>query len=246
MLQFFLNGGVPMLGVVVCGLGALVAAVRFAITPDQRKIGAIISLSLATTASSLLGMISDAATVFHADWRGLQSDQRLASGLPITVNIGDGSNTGIEAEATWRPDTHLQVRTNLLLEEPQITRAADVFPARRDIGLPGVPGAMGATDVRYRWQIGRFHAEASAQVSYVGRSFLTFDGGLGNAMGGYASGRVAAALGAGAWQVTAYIDNFADERGNTFAFGNPFSRARATQATPLRPRTIGLGFARDF
>ena len=66
MLQFFLNGGVPMLGVVVCGLGALVAAVRFAITPDGRKIGAIVSLSLATLATSLLGMIADAATVFHA------------------------------------------------------------------------------------------------------------------------------------------------------------------------------------
>ena len=33
--------------------------------------------------------------LFHADWQGLQTDQRLASGLPMTVNIGDGSNTGI-------------------------------------------------------------------------------------------------------------------------------------------------------
>ena len=184
--------------------------------------------------------------VFHADWRGLQTDQRLASGLPMTVNIGDGSNTGVEAEATWRPDQRLQVRANLLLDTPQITRAADVFPARRDIGLPGVPGAMGAVDVRYRWRLGRFDAETSAQVAYVGRSYLTFDGGSGNAMGGYASSRIAGALGTGAWRVTAYVDNVADERGNTFAFGNPFSRARATQATPLRPRTVGLAVARAF
>jgi outer membrane receptor protein involved in Fe transport len=186
------------------------------------------------------------AAIFHADWRGLQTDQRLASGLPMTVNIGDGANTGIEAEATWRPDDHLQVRANFLLDEPSITRAADVFPARRDIGLPGVPSAMGATDVRYRWRIGPLDAEASAQVAYVGRSFLTFDGGTGNAMGGYASGRVAGALGAAAWRVTAYVDNVADERGNTFAFGNPFSRARFTQATPLRPRTVGMGLSHRF
>jgi outer membrane receptor protein involved in Fe transport len=184
--------------------------------------------------------------VFHAEWRGLQTDQRLASGLPMTVNIGDGSNTGVEAEATWRPSAHLQVRANLLLEDPKITRAANVFPARRDIGLPGVPFEMGATDVRYRWRVGRFDAEASAQLSYVGHSYLTFDGGTGNAMGGYASGRVAAAIGADAWRATAFVDNIADERGNTFAFGNPFSRARATQATPLRPRTIGLGLTRSF
>jgi len=184
--------------------------------------------------------------IFHADWDGLQTDQRLASGLPMTVNIGDGSNTGVEGEAVWRPDAHLQVRANLLLEDPKITRAGDVFPARRDIGLPGVPYDMGATDVRYRWKIGRFQAETTAQVAYVGRSYLTFDGGLGNAMGGYASGRVAAALSADAWRASLFVDNVADERGNTFAYGNPFSRARATQATPLRPRTVGLGLARSF
>ena len=184
--------------------------------------------------------------VFHADWRGLQTDQRLASGLPLTVNIGDGSNTGIEAEATWRPDDHLQVRANLLLEEPQITRAANVFPARRDIGLPGVPFAMGAAAVRYRWRIGGFDVETSAQLSYVGRSYLTFDGGTGNAMGGYASGRVAGALSKAGWRVSAYVDNVADERGNTFAFGNPFSRTRFTQATPLRPRTVGINVERSF
>ncbi|MDB5496809.1 MAG: TonB-dependent receptor plug [Phenylobacterium sp.] len=184
--------------------------------------------------------------IFHADWRDLQTDQRLASGLPMTVNIGDGSNTGLEAEAVWRPNPQLQVRANFLVEDPQITRAADVFPARRDIGLPGVPYDMGAADVRYRWRIGRFDAEASAQVAYVGRSYLTFDGGSGNRMGGYASGRIAAALSTPAWRATAYVDNVADEVGNTFAYGNPFSRSRANQATPLRPRTFGLGLSRNF
>jgi iron complex outermembrane receptor protein len=184
--------------------------------------------------------------LFHADWRGLQTDQRLATGLPMTVNIGDGSNTGVEGEMTWRPDDHLQIRANILLEDPSITRAANVFPARRDIGLPGVPYDMGAADVRYRWQVGRFNAEASAQVSYVGHSFLTFDGGSGNAMGGYASGRIAGALSTAIWRATAFVDNVADERGNTFAYGNPFSRTRATQATPLRPRTVGLGVSRNF
>ncbi|WP_293386420.1 TonB-dependent receptor [Phenylobacterium sp.] len=184
--------------------------------------------------------------VFHADWDGLQTDQRLASGLPLTVNIGDGSNTGVEGEAVWRPDDHLLVRINMLIEDPKITRAGDVFPARRDIGLPGVPYDMGGADLRYRWRIGPYQAEASAQAVYVGRSYLTFDGGVDNAMGGYASGRLAGTLRAQAWRATLYLDNVADERGNTFAFGNPFSRARATQATPLRPRTLGFGVAHSF
>jgi outer membrane receptor protein involved in Fe transport len=187
------------------------------------------------------------AAVFHADWSGLQTDQRLGSGLPITVNIGDGSNTGVEAEASWRPDDHLLVRANLLVEQPQITRAADVFPARRDIGLPGVPYDMGGGFVRYRWQATRdWTGELTGQFSYVGRSFLTFDGGTDNRQGGYASGRVAAALSGHGWRATAFVDNISDETGNTFAFGNPFSRERFTQATPLRPRTVGVGLSRAF
>jgi iron complex outermembrane receptor protein len=185
--------------------------------------------------------------VFHADWYGLQTDQRLASGLPLTVNIGDGSNTGVEAEALWRPDERLEVRANVLLEDPQITRAADVFPARRDIGLPGVPFDMGGVLARYRWRLSeQVSAELTGQLSYVGRSYLTFDGGTGNRMGGYGSGRVGAALSGYGWRLSAFVDNVADARGNTFAFGNPFSRARATQATPLRPRTIGMGLSRRF
>jgi hypothetical protein len=64
MLEFFLAGGVPMLGVVVCGLAALIAAVRFAISPDKRKVAAIVSLSLAALASSALGFAACLATVF--------------------------------------------------------------------------------------------------------------------------------------------------------------------------------------
>ncbi|MEI9904216.1 MAG: TonB-dependent receptor [Asticcacaulis sp.] len=35
-------------------------------------------------------------SVFHIRWRDIQSDQLRQSGLPITLNLGDGVNTGIE------------------------------------------------------------------------------------------------------------------------------------------------------
>lgn len=66
MLEFFIAGGVPMLGVVVCGVVALVAAVRFAMAPDKRKVAAVVSLSLAALASSILGFVADTYTVFKA------------------------------------------------------------------------------------------------------------------------------------------------------------------------------------
>ena len=63
MLEFFLAGGVPMFGVLVCGIAALIAAIRFAMSPDRRKVAAIVSLCVAAFASSLLGFAADLAAV---------------------------------------------------------------------------------------------------------------------------------------------------------------------------------------
>jgi iron complex outermembrane receptor protein len=65
-------------------------------------------------------------------------------------------------------------------------------------------------------------------------------------MGDYGQGRISAAVRGADWEAQAYVANLTDERGDTFAFGNPFSRARARQATPLAPRAFGLVFRRSF
>lgn len=187
------------------------------------------------------------AAVFHAAWSRLQTDQYLPSGLQMTVNIGDGANTGVEVEAAWRPDSHWELRGNLLVEDPSITRPSDAFPATVDIGLPGVSSVLGSTDVTYRWPAAEgWQGEATGQVAYVGHSFLTFDGGAASRMGGYALARLAVALSSGRTRIQAAMDNVADERGDTFSFGNPFGRARARQSTPLRPRTVTLSLSRSF
>jgi iron complex outermembrane receptor protein len=184
------------------------------------------------------------AALFHADWRNVQTDQFLASGLPITVNIGDGVNTGLEVEAAWTRGPW-QVRANALVDDPKITKSARIFPTRPNIGLPGVPRRMGAGDVSYRWSpAAGLTARISAQYAYVGRSYLTFEGGPAARMGGYGVGRLAADLSARAWRFAIYLDNVLDGRGDTFAFGNPFMSDM--QATPLRPRTLGARIERQF
>jgi outer membrane receptor protein involved in Fe transport len=187
------------------------------------------------------------AAVFHADWSRLQTDQYLPSGLLMTVNIGDGTNTGVEVEAQWRPDDHWQVRGNLLVEDPSITHPSNAFPAAVDIGLPGVSSVLGSADLLYRWSIAPgWQGEASGQVAYVGHSFLTFDGATASRMGGYAVARLGLAVSSERTRVQLAVDNVADDRGDTFSFGNPFSSARARQSTPLRPRTVTLNLSRSF
>jgi hypothetical protein len=42
------------------------------------------------------------------------------------------------------------------------------------------------------------------------------------------------------------LDNLLNTRANTFAFGNPFSVADGLQQTPMRPRSIRIGFDASF
>ena len=193
------------------------------------------------------GTLTVRAAVFRADWRNVQTDQFRTSGLPVTLNIGDGSNTGLELESIWRPDAHWRIQVNGLINEPELTRSSNLFPARVDIGLPGVARQTGAVSIVYRFNLPwSLHAELSGQASYVGRSFLTFDGGSATAMGNYGQGRVAATLFGRKWQAQVYVANVTDEAGDTFAYGNPFSRARSRQVTPLPPRTFGVAVRRSF
>lgn len=193
------------------------------------------------------GAFTVRAAVFKAIWKDVQTDQFRPSGLPVTVNIGDGMNLGAEVEAVWKPNRHWRVRVNALFNGPELTRAGDVFPAKVDIGLPGVANRTGGIDVTYAFDLpGDWRGELTAQAAYVGESFLTFDGASASAMGDYGLGRVAARVRDADWQVEAYVENVVDERGNTFAYGNPFSRSRSAQATPLPPRTYGLALRRRF
>ena len=193
------------------------------------------------------GALTVRAAVFQANWRNVQTDQFRVSGLPVTLNIGDGSNRGVEFEGVWKPDRHWRVRVSGLVDGPELTRTSAAFPAQVDIGLPGVAKQTASLDVSYSWSLSHnLRAEVSAQASYVGRSFLTFDGGAATAMGDYGQGRIAALVSRGSWQAQAYVANLTDEEGNTFAYGNPFSRMRARQATPLPPRTFGVALRRSF
>ena len=87
----------------------------------------------------------------------------------------------------------------------------------------------------------------SAQYSYVGHSFLTFEGGPASEMGGYGVARLAADLAGRNWRLQIYLDNLLDERGNTFAFGNPFmtapqaARGSRRQMRAVRVEKRGLG-----
>lgn len=65
MVEFFQAGGFVMFFVLGFGALAIAAAVYFARSPDDRRLGLIRALSSATLFSLLAGVATDLATVFH-------------------------------------------------------------------------------------------------------------------------------------------------------------------------------------
>lgn len=187
------------------------------------------------------GRIQMRAALFYADWRKLQSDQFLPSGLSYTVNVGDGANAGLEVEANWRPVESLEIRANALLAQPRVTKASEYFNTRGNVGLPGVPAVSTNINVNWRRPItDRLDLIADGSVAYVGPSRLTFDAEKRHKMGDYVTARASIGVETGHWRATAFVTNPFNTSANTFAFGDPFRLPEALTTTPLRPRTIGV------
>jgi outer membrane receptor protein involved in Fe transport len=177
---------------------------------------------------------------FEAVWKDVQSDQLLASGLPFSANIGDARNRGLEFEGDYRVGG-LQAGANLLVNEPELIRANPALPALQDRTLGVIPAFSLGVSGRYSWSLADRRAiQLEGRWGYVGSSRLALATAPGAKMGNYATGRLATALVAPRWRLTLALDNPANVRGDTFAFGNPFTLRTAPQVTPLRPRTASL------
>ena len=179
------------------------------------------------------------SAAYYALWTNIQTDQFLPSGLPYTSNVGDGRDVGWELEANWAPSDNLSLAANFLLDSPELTTKNPGASSQVDIGLPGVPDVSAGMSIDYRHPLSRdLAALFSAQYAYVGSSQLTFQPSGALHMGGYSTERLSAGVEMGRSRLSLFADNPLNVRGNTFAFGNPFSAQR--DVTPLRPRTIGL------
>lgn len=187
------------------------------------------------------GRVQARVAAFFTDWRDIQSDQFLPSGLAYAVNVGDGANQGIEIETNWKPTPGLEIRANALLADPRITRPSPSFNSRGDAGLPGVPSVSANVNAVWRGPVGwGLEGIVEGSVNYVGDSRLTFDAERRYRMGDYVTGRISTGLQSDRWAVTAFVENPFNTAANTFSFGDPFRLPEALATTPLRPRTVGV------
>jgi len=193
------------------------------------------------------GQLKFRTAAFYDIWKDIQTDQYFRSGLSYTTNVGDGRNYGIEAELVFAPTDRLSIQANGLFNKPKLTSTGVAALSKLDIGLPGVPDVSFSGLVVYRQPLTpRLSLILTGEVGYVGRSRLTFDPALSPQMGGYGTGRLSAQLKTRGWRLALFVDNPANVAGDTFAYGNPFSFGQVRQATPQRPRTIGVAISAAY
>lgn len=186
------------------------------------------------------------AAVFRAQWRNIQADQLLPSGLPFTANLGDGHNMGVEVEAAYQGGPW-RLEANALFNDPELQTANAGVPVPQDRSLPGVARLQLGALARYETKIGAsMRGVVSLEASYVGSSQLTFDTATAPTMGDYWTTRLSGALFADRWTLKGWVENLLNADGDTFAYGNPFNLRVTPQATPQHPLTVGLALSRSF
>jgi outer membrane receptor protein involved in Fe transport len=209
--------------------------------PQRRYFGdELWNFELGAKSTLLDGRLRLRAAAFQARWRNIQSDQLLQSGLPYTANLGDGVNLGVEFEGGYVAGG-LRLDASFLLNNPELETVSPGFPGRQDFGLAGVPKVAASIAGSYD---GRLSASwgwgADLRVAYVGRSRLALDAATAPTMGDYTTVRAAVRAQSDRLTLRLAADNLLGSKGDTFAYGNPFSLRLSPQSTPQRPRTITL------
>lgn len=185
------------------------------------------------------------ASLFHTVWDHIQSDYLLPNGLVSTRNAGRGRIYGVEASADWKPFRGLRLSAGASYLDARLTKTEDGL-ALDDRRLPIAPDLTGRLAAQYDFPLGGWATSLSAQANYIGRARLTFDEDLDREMGNYTTASLAAFFTRNSLTIGARLDNLFDIKGDSFAFGNPFSIMQGQQYTPLRPRTFTFSISRAW
>ena len=189
-------------------------------------------------------------------WTDIQADFLDASGLPVTANIGDGRvwTVSLNGGAQLTPD--LRIEAGFAWNDGKVTRPTTEFltmvagPSdasdEDSMRIPNIARIVARGAIDWRREIGNGRSfEANAYARYVGRSRLGVGTHLGEEQGDYVDSGMVLRLADDQKAVSLSVTNLTDEVGNRFAFGAPVATS-ADQITPLRPRTVRLGFELTF
>jgi outer membrane receptor protein involved in Fe transport len=183
------------------------------------------------------GMAFANADIYYADWSNVQSDEIAPDGAFYIVNAGRVRDPGFEFDFGASPLDGLDFEGNVFWNNASLSRGSALVNGNEN-GLPGAPSASAAISAEYRFMLDSGYAAFIRMTNaYVGSSHLGFSETT-PGMGNYDVATFRTGVSRDSWELTLFADNLLNNRGNTFAFGNPFILQK--QITPPRPLTVGL------
>ena len=196
--------------------------------------------------NSINGRLQFELGAFSSIWSDVQSDYLLNSGLVATRNAGDANILGGELTVRWRPTPAWSFVAGASGQRARLVRGIDGAELERDPRLPVVPDISSHFEMRHSIDVGSWRVSPAVTGRYLGRSRLSLDPGLDRRMGGFAEFGAGLEARRGAFVVDLSATNLFNARGDTLAFGNPFSVRTERQYTPARPRAFSISVSRDF
>jgi outer membrane receptor protein involved in Fe transport len=194
--------------------------------------------------SRLSGQISAATN----RWHDVQADTLDANGLPVTQNIGNGTVRSLTGSLDWKPVPALALKLAATLARGQVIGRDPVLDVAIRTPLPNVARDTVAASLDYSHAIDDGHdLTVGVSINHVGRSVLGSGSTLSHIeQGGYWLVSSGADLRLGVSAISIDIVNLLDSSADSFAFGTPTFQYDNAQLTPLRPRTVRIGFRHRF
>jgi outer membrane receptor protein involved in Fe transport len=193
------------------------------------------------------GAFDVSASFAYTRWNDIQADTVSLFGFPTTANIGDGRIYSVELRAGWRPLPGLSLEAAALYND---SRVVDPFPGiviQPDFPLPNVADLGARAAVDYQTALTPdLDLRLGASIRYIGESVLGVGPILGDKQGEVTDIGLSARLEHGPHAFTLNVTNLLDEAGNRFAMGSPFTLVENPQVTPLRPRSVRIGWQFAF
>lgn len=192
------------------------------------------------------------ASASWSRWTNIQADLVDGFGFPTTANIGNGEVLSLALAGRWRPLPGLELDAAIYLNDSRVTeRALVILPSPgvpvTDERLPNVADATGRIGFAYAAPVADgTDLSLSGHARYVGKSTLGVGPILGREQGNYVDTGLELRLGSPRRGVSLALTNLLDARGNRFALGSPFLIRDRDQITPLRPRSVRIGFDLNF
>jgi iron complex outermembrane recepter protein len=192
-------------------------------------------------------------TIAYTDWDNIQADLTDGQGFPTTANIGNGYIVSVEGQVSVRPTDRFTfdgafIFSHSRLDSPSaVTRyfLATSRPqtAGQMLSVPNVATFSSRATVHYRQPLyDDGYLVFAASSRYVGKSRLGIGPVLGAEQGGYFQTNVGLKWERSQSDFFLNISNVFNAVGNRYALGTPFALPDGDEYTPLRPRTVMVGF----